>query len=81
MQVKEAVQGSISLACQTGRKAKIWTGIEDDKRQQMPKARNNELKVGKQECNTIILSQRWCTIDKRTHILLRAAVLYLQSSA
>jgi len=55
MQVKEAAEGSISLACQTGRKAKILTGIEDDKRQQMPKARNNEFKRGKMEFNIIIL--------------------------
>jgi hypothetical protein len=33
MQVKEAVEESISLACQTGRKAKTLTGIEDDKKQ------------------------------------------------
>jgi len=58
MQVKEAVEGSISLARQTGRKAKILTGIEDDKRQQMPKAHNSEIKVGELEFNMIILSQR-----------------------
>lgn len=81
MQVKEAVEGSTSLAHQTGRKAKTLTGIEDNKRQRMPKAHNNEIKVGELEFSIIILSYRWCNINKPTHILLRAAVLYLQSSA
>lgn len=81
MQVEEAVEGSLSLACQMVRKAKILTGTEDDKRQQMPKAHNNEIKVGELEFSMIILSQKWCNINKPTHILLQAAVLYLQSSA
>jgi len=63
MQVKEVVEKSISLACQTGRKAKTLTGTEDDKRQQMPKAHNNEIKVGEMEFNFIILSQSWCNIN------------------
>lgn len=81
MQVKKEVEGSTSLARQTGRKAKTLTGIEDDKRQQMPKAHNNEIKVGELEFSMIILSQIWCNINKPTHILLRAAVLYVRSSA
>lgn len=81
MPVKEAVEGSTSTAWQTGRTAKTLTGTEDDKRQQMPKAHNNEIKVGELEFNIITLSQIWCNINKPTHILLQAAVLYLQSSA
>jgi len=45
MKVKEAVEGSIFLACQTARKAKTLTGVEDDKRQQTPKGHNKEIKV------------------------------------
>ena len=81
MQVKEAAERLPSLASQTGRKAKILTGIEDDKRQQITKAHNNGIKVGELEFNTLILSQSWCNIHKHTHIRLQAADLYLLSSA
>lgn len=80
MQVKEAAERLPSLASQTGRKAKTLTGIEDDKRQQITKAHNNEIKV-ELEFNILILSQSWCNIHKHTHIRLQAADLYLLSSA